>query len=370
MSISELPFYHGSSISRLNGGFPNSHPFEIKFDKTLSMFRLIHTEKLEELLNKVYLSGSLVDGSISNESGDVYVSQLVNYLVNYSQINKNNSILEIGFGTGIILKELKNNGFVNLKGIEPGNHELLEGMDGIEIINGFFPHKKINDKQDLIYHFAVWEHIFNPVEFIANQLNFLSTNGRIVFGVPNCEPYINEGDVSVFLHEHFNYFTIQSILSVVNKAGGKLIDIRVIEGMLVGTIVNKDTKLDQFSEFDFKLFDENVFWEKVQLFLRKLKFFFSQYENKKDIAIYVPGRSINSLFLLGINNVRLVDDNSEMHGRFLPTLINQIESFEDLCINPPKTILIYSKTFGEKIKLKCIKEKRLSQVKVATLNDI
>lgn len=370
MNISELPFYHGSSSDGSNGGFPLSLPFKIYFDNELNMFRLTGTDQLDQILNQVYLGGSLVDGSISNESGNIYVNQLVGYLTDHLHLDREISILEIGFGTGIILKELKSKGFNNLKGIEPGNHELLEGMEGIETINGFFPHEQINTKLDLIYHFAVWEHIQNPIEFISNQLEHLSANGRIVFGVPNCEPYIEDGDVSIFLHEHFNYFTTQSILSVVRKAGGKLIDIKVIEGMLVGTIIQGDSLGNEVSAENFVWLKESDFWKKVQLSLDKLNNFFNQYANKLDVAIYVPGRALNSLFFLGIKDVRLIDDNTEMYGRYLPTLNNRIESFEDICKAPPRLILIYSKTFGEKIKLKCKKETKLSSTEVITLNDL
>ncbi len=146
MNISELPFYHGSSEDGSNGGFPLSLPFEVYYDSDLKMFRLLETEHLKRILNQVYLDGSLVDGSISNESGNIYVKQLADYLIDNLAFDKDASILEIGFGKGIILKELKSRGFKNLKGIEPGNHNLLEEMEDIEIINGFFPSKLINNK--------------------------------------------------------------------------------------------------------------------------------------------------------------------------------------------------------------------------------
>jgi SAM-dependent methyltransferase len=370
MNMSELPFYHGSSTNDSNGGYPLSLPFEVYYDNDLRMFRLLETEQLNNILNQVYLDGSLVDGSISNESGNIYVKQLTGYLIDNLAFNKDASILEIGFGKGIILKELKSRGFKNLKGIEPGNHALLEGMEDIEIINGFFPNKLINTKLDLIYHFAVWEHIQNPIKFISNQLKHLSANGRIVFGVPNCEPYIMDGDVSIFLHEHFNYFTTQSIFSVVKKAGGKLIDIKIIEGMLVGSIIQSNTTGKEISNDLFLTLNEDEFWEKVKFSLDKLNKFFNQFINESDVAIYAPGRALNSLFLLGIKNVRLVDDNSEMRGRYLPTLQNQIESFEDICNNPPKSVLVFSKTFGEKIKLRCENETRLLTTKVISFHDI
>jgi hypothetical protein len=140
--------------------------------------------------------------------------------------------------------------------------------------------------------------------------------------------------------------------------------------MLVGSIIQGDTPSEEISSNFYFILNEVDFWDKVQFSLDKLNNFFKQFTNNSDVAIYVPGRALNSLFLLGVKNVRVIDDNSEMRGRFLPTLQNQVESYEDICNTPPKTVLVFSKTFGEKIKLRCKKEARLLKTKVISLNDL
>lgn len=367
--IVSLPFFHGTCNNQNNDGFPNVLPIEIYYDLKLKMFRCEKSELLEETLNQVYLKGSLVDGSISSESGGIYVSRLVEFIIRHASIKKSSRILEIGFGKGTILKKLKQLEYSNLLGVEPGDHQFLSEMNGIEMINDFFPTNQISGNFDVIYHFAVWEHVDDPVVFIQDQLSFLKEDGCLIFGVPNCEPYYLDGDVSMFIHEHFSYFTSESIAITVEIAGGKLEYIEIIEGMLVGKIT-KAKKNHTNKKLDDLAFDDKQFWGKSDKILEALKALFFEYENQNEIVIYVPGRALNALYMLGLKNVRFVDDNSEMRNRYLPYFDCPVESFEQMCENPPKIILIYSITFGEKIREKCKGVEQLSETRIITINNL
>src|SRR5207302_3453780 len=110
---------------------------------------------------------------------------------------------EIGCGSAVILKKLKTLGFKDLTGIEPGNHTLTDGLDDVKIVRDFFPSDKISAGFDLIFSFCVLEHIEEPSFFLKNCASQLKTTGKLIIGVPNCEPFLNTGDISIFLHEHF-----------------------------------------------------------------------------------------------------------------------------------------------------------------------
>lgn len=103
--------------------------------------------------------------------------------------------------------------------------------------------------------------------------------------------------------------------------------------------------------------------------MSKLNNLFSEYKDQ-ELAIYAPNRALNALYLSGKTNFRLIDDNTEVHGKFLPTLQSKIESSRDIGEVPPKAILIFSRTFGERIKGKCLADTRLEKTLVLTLNDI
>lgn len=92
----ELPFYYKAHNSKGNGGFPEIFPFNIYFDLELGIIRQKNTEELEYCLRKIYIQGSLVEGSISSESGNIYIEKMYNYIkTNFLRFNKADG-LEVG----------------------------------------------------------------------------------------------------------------------------------------------------------------------------------------------------------------------------------------------------------------------------------
>ena len=363
--LKTIPFFYKSQDNMNNGGFPETLPFDIYFDEDLKMFRQNSTPKLINLLREVYKRGSLADGSASSESGGVYLDEIIDYLLGHFEFKETSKILEVGFGSGVLLKKLKNKGINNLYGIEPGNHHTVEGLEEVHLIRDFFPSKLLETKFDLIFSFAILEHLEDPLNFINEQIDQLMDNGKIIIGVPNCEPYLKQGDLSIFIHEHYSYFTTESIIKLISKTSFELEDISTIEGALIYTISRVKKEID----FPFEIISNNQFTLKVENHISRIIDLFNKY-TASEIAVYNPIRSLNVLYITNNTNIRLVDDSSELHGRYLPSLSSKIESFDQLIIDPPKCLLIFSRTFGEIIKLKCLAEKQLQNTQIFTLEDL
>jgi 2-polyprenyl-3-methyl-5-hydroxy-6-metoxy-1,4-benzoquinol methylase len=363
--FNKLPFFYKSQKNKNNGGLPQTLPFDIYFDSEYKMYRQKGSNEISSILESVYLNGSLADGSISDESGGVYLESIMSYIKQNFNFQKSSRVLEIGFGSGLLLKKILDEGIYDIHGIEPGNHKIEEGLENVNLIHDFFPSNLIDGKFDLIYSFAILEHIEDPLDFFNSQINLLTENGRIIFSVPNCEPYLEEGDISIFIHEHYNYFTRESILNLIDKTNCFLEDIKVIAGALIATVSRKKNN----NIFSFPIFDQELFVKKINLHLSQVKKIIADYKDS-EVAIYVPIRAINSLYLNEIKEVRLVDDNTQIQGNYLPALEFEIESLESLLLNPPKLLLIFSRTFGEKIKLNCLKFDQLKNTKVLTLNEL
>jgi cyclopropane-fatty-acyl-phospholipid synthase len=363
--IEELPFFYKAQIRPGNGNFPETFPFDLYFDQELRMFRQKATDPLRRIMNEVYLQGSLVEGSVSSESGIVYISKIIDYLFFNFKFEESSNVLEIGYGSGVLLKELHSRGIKYLTGIEPGIHPKVEGLEEVRLINDFFPSKTLNEPVDIIYSFGILEHIEDPVTFLKEQKNLIVNNGKIIFGVPNCEPYLAVGDISVFIHEHYNYFTIESIFAVVKAAGLFVNDISIVEGSFLVTLGREDIKF----KFDHFNFQEINFYKKLDENLIQLLKLFEKFP-EESISIYSPVRAMNVLFLIGKNKVRLVDDNSELHDRYLPKFKNKIESYDVMVKCPPRCLLIFSRTFGARIKAKCISDDRLASTTIITLEEI
>lgn len=360
-----LPFYFKAHCEKGNGGYAESLPFNIYFDDKLKIYRQRTSDALNAILRNVYESGSLVEGSLSNESGKIYLDKLVNYIDEMAGI-ENKSILELGCGSGLLLKEL-NKKNASVLGVEPGAHQLPDDIGDIRIIRDFFPTPHITGHFDVIVHYGVMEHIGNPGDFLVQQQKFLRQGGKIVISVPNSEPFLEKGDISIFIHEHFNYFTREGMKNVVDAAGLFLQDISLFEGVILATAsVNP---ADELKNIGVSRFSKETFESRISSLNKKVEYIFTKYK-EEDVAVYVPFRGMNALFLANKLNSRLVDDNSQVRGKYLPCFSKQVEDFDSLRKNPPGCILIYSRTFGDRIKEKCIKERSLQSTEILTLNDL
>jgi 2-polyprenyl-3-methyl-5-hydroxy-6-metoxy-1,4-benzoquinol methylase len=364
-SLKSIPFFFQSHPKSDNGGFPETLPFHLFFDNELKMFRQKPTARLRKTLDQVYRNGSLAEGSISSGFGVVYIDKIINYLFKNFSFIETDRILEVGFGSGVLLRELNQKGVKNLTGIEPGNHHRVEGLSEVKLVSDFFPSKFISEQYNLIYSMLVLEHIEDPLQFINNLIEQVTNNGKIIFGVPNCEPYLKKGDISIFIHEHFSYFTIESSIMLIKKKVFQIEDISIIEGAFLVTISRKASGY----KYRYDLIPENLFVSKIHNYINNIISLLKNYDQRK-VAIYAPIRALNFLYLAGKTNVRLVDDNFELKGRFLPSLSSSVESFEDLVLTPPEIIIIFSTTFGERIKEKCKSDSRLQDTLVLTLNEI
>lgn len=272
MKLSKLPFYYKSHGKPNNGGLPQVLPFELIYDEDLRMFRQKASSNLRDILETVYQEGSLVDGSVSSESGNHYIKKILRYILDTKHVDRNSKILEVGFGTGDFLKALSGLGYRFLYGIEPGRHNLVSNLEGVNLYFDFYPTKLFSDKVDLIFHSLVLEHIENPIDFLESQSKQLSENGKIIFFVPNEEPFLREGDCSSFIHEHFNFFTKSAIVNLVQKLTLFLEDISLIDGLIAVTLSKNKNNLFTVKENYFVL-DETEYYLKLQIFLIKLRSF-------------------------------------------------------------------------------------------------
>ena len=364
ISVSTLPFFFKALNNSNNDGKPQVLSFLLYFDEELKMFCQKSTDELDSKLTEIYENGSLVEGSVSSESGRIYIDKIISYLFSNFDLKKNSSVLEIGFGSGVLLKELKKRSLENLVGIEPGNHKRVEGLEDVNLIKDFFPTDLFKNKVDLIYSFGILEHLEDPLSFLINQIHQINDNGKIIFSVPNCEPYLDEGDLSIFIHEHFSYFTRDSIINLVKKTGFKTLDISIIEGALIATIGKYGNGLEPNNSS----MSSKSFFTKATNLTNKIEELFKSY-SQSEIGVYAPMRAMNLLFILHKHVVRLVDDSTELHGKYLPTLSSKIESFEELATDPPKCLLIFSRTFGERIKQKCEADIRFKNTRIVLLGD-
>ena len=107
-------------------------------------------------------------------------------------INPNEKILEIGSGFGAFLNLLKSKS-IEAEGIELNPEAIKkckkEGLQIYDILIDDFS-KSHPNQYDVVCFFQVLEHITNIFDFIKHSLDALKTNGKLIIGVPNNNPYL------------------------------------------------------------------------------------------------------------------------------------------------------------------------------------
>jgi SAM-dependent methyltransferase len=142
-------------------------------------------------------------------------------------LEQNRNILEVGCSSGFMLYPLVVAGF-SCTGIEPSgvfsDYVKSREVNIYESIEQLQLHEPTY-KFDLILHFFVLEHIADPLAFLSMQLDLLSSNGKIIFEIPNvADPLYSIYDIPEFEKFYWSlahpwYFSEASLHYLLGKLG-------------------------------------------------------------------------------------------------------------------------------------------------------
>ena len=216
------------NTSNISTNIIENKNFRFCYDHNLLLIRQEIDEKLKLTLDHIYKEafnvGYLQDKhTFSLAYGEDLMSFILSTLNKYKYIQ---TILELGCGGCYILNKLKHKNY-KVVGVDPSPIAVKAGEDKcLTVINDFYPTEKYSSKVDCIFHSDVLEHIDNPISFLRKQYEGLNDNGILIIAVPDCTESICYGDISMALHQHINYFTINTLRRLVENAGFGILDIR------------------------------------------------------------------------------------------------------------------------------------------------
>lgn len=179
------------------------------------------------------------------------------YQILSKYVDKSTKILDVGCGSGELLRLLKKNGYKNLYGLDPSEKSIEklreQGIQG-DVKNIFDDvEEKHRHVFDFIMSTSVIEHIYDLNAFVKQLLCYLVPGkGQIYVDAPAVEGFCKyyHHSANYFNQEHINYFSLISLDNMFSKYGCVRISsdaesITVIDeeqpGMVI-TAIYKNTK--------------------------------------------------------------------------------------------------------------------------------
>lgn len=145
-------------------------------------------------------------------------------------INQNDSVLEVGSGSGFFAQKIKTKNYVGLE----FNDEAIKKAKEIGISlkkESIEEYAKNNDNEyDIVCSFHVLEHVKDPHEFIAASLKKLKSNGKLIIAVP-CDNSVltsNHNHVLNLPPHHITRWKISTLKKLESIFNLKVIDYKVI----------------------------------------------------------------------------------------------------------------------------------------------
>lgn len=266
---------------------------------------------------------------------------MIKTLEKYYSLSDN--IMEIGCSDGYLLKVLKDKGFNNLVGIEPGPQAVEAKKIGVKIINAYFEQSVINSKYDGFYLMHVFEHFENPFKILKLMGKLLNDDGKIIIEVPNFDGYH---------HQHLFFYNIHFMNKLCRKSSLKIIDFIIEKGALRVVIVKNDNlKYNSISynfnkiEFLSHLFN---YFNKFKENIDNLNNILTKYEK-----IYWWGSGSSSVIYLNqidskfLNKITVVDGDKNKVNLFIPGTNFKVSSKDILKDKDIEMLVIASEFYNE-----------------------
>lgn len=256
--------------------------------------------------------------------------------------NQNGKILEIGSGAGYSL-EIASKYFESAIGVDPSEKECeIARNKGLSVICDIFDKSLIlNEKIIAMSTFQTLEHVENLKEIVQHAYDVLEEEGVAIINVPNGEQIMRNELYHQILLEHINYFTPQSLITLVENVGFEVIDI----------VLDRETiEIDLYVRKMKKVVLEETYLNQksaINILLKK-------YEK---IGIY--GAGAKSAFYSSLINdenkekiVHVFDSNASKENTYLSGVNKKIEETKVETLQDCDVIVVFASSYNENIILK------------------
>jgi SAM-dependent methyltransferase len=132
------------------------------------------------------------------------------------------AVLEIGGAHGILARNYKAYGSIPWTILEP-NPSPVEGCDA-RFVKGFFDDKFVfADRFDAVVHSHVFEHIYEPDQFMRHLAGFMQAGKHLIFSLPNMQIMLERNYTNCINFEHTVFLTEPYIEFLLAKHGFRVL---------------------------------------------------------------------------------------------------------------------------------------------------
>lgn len=235
-------------------------------------------------------------------------------------ISKRNfkNVLEIG-GSGGSLSSI----FFNFQpdcswtNIEPGNHKNNDNK--VNLINAYFEQYNFNKKYDTIIHSHVFEHIYDPIEFLKKINSILTDDGHHYISIPNMKNWLSNGYSNTLMFEH-TFYVDENVLESMLNLSGFLITDKLITDHSIFVCCKKTQPINKTTYQTEKI--KKIFLEYIKNLEQDNESIIEKVGNKN---VYIFGAHIFTQMIinLGLNHNQIIsildNDTSKKNKRLYGT---------------------------------------------------
>jgi 2-polyprenyl-3-methyl-5-hydroxy-6-metoxy-1,4-benzoquinol methylase len=238
---------------------------------------------------------------------------------------ENKSVLEIGCPSGKIANLSKNYKKWNI--IDPNINPNQINDKNIVLFNNFFDNNILNcirDKIDIIIHSHLFEHIYEPNDFLKNCFEILQEDGKMFFSIPNMQ-YIADNYIAPFFgvfFEHTIFYNIDNITYLLNNNKFEIIYIDYYENHSIFFYVKKNKNITSVERIP-KINNIDKFFDNINHYNNFILNCIEEINKFKDNKyIYIFGASYNTQILLSmglitnINITAILDNCVEKQNKY------------------------------------------------------
>ena len=343
-----------------------TYPLAVQLCKKCYHLQLNFSVPQEEIYkNYLYLSGT---SNTLSQYCDWFASHVT------KEIGKVGSVIDIGCNDGTQLDYFKNLGW-DTYGIDPAENIFNISSVKHTIWNNFFTRDAIsliNKTFDVIIAQNVMAHNPSPLEFLLNCKALMNDDSTIYVQTSQCNMILNN-EFDTIYHEHINFFNLQSMMKLCERAGLHLVDMKKtpIHGTSYVFVIKK-SPLNVYNiaklmsiEYAAGLYQKNTYdlWAQKVNDIRLNLIKIIEFYRNDGFKLIGYGAAAKGNTLLNFTKIQLdfiIDDNPLKQNLYTPGMkinIKSINSLDTLDINEKVLFIPLAWNFFNEIKSKILSKR-------------